>query len=167
MFAAERAVVSGADGSAEGEAIRFRGRMRAGLLAFVLVLGLVGGVAALWQASIWPLNQGSERALMRRAQQFWDMKIAGDAFGAYGLMAESYRRRVTPSGFVRGAGGPIEYLGARVRSAKVEDGKGEVEIEIDYVFNKPHFKDMAAKSEAKERWVFENGGWYRWPPAEG
>jgi hypothetical protein len=132
--------------------------------AGVTLLALGGGTASAWQAAIWPFNQSSERALERRAQQFWDMKISGDAMGAYELMAESYRRRVTPSGFVRGGGGPVEYRGAKVRSVQVDGAQAQVELDIQYVFNKPHFRDTEATSQASERWVFENGAWYRWPP---
>ena len=40
---------------------------------------------------------------------------------------------------------------------------GEVEIELKHIFNKEHFDKSETTSLIKERWVFENGGWYRWP----
>jgi len=120
-------------------------------------MGLAG-----WRYAVWPLNQHSEVALARRAQRFWDLKLSGDTLGAYGYMADSYRRRTTPSGFGR-QGGLVVHTGAKVQTVRIDDRGGAVDIELKHIFNKEHFDKMEASSIVTERWVFENGGWYRWP----
>lgn len=127
----------------------------------LVVVGIAG--AAAWRQAIWPLNQHSEIALARRAQRFWDLKLAGDSIGAYNYMAESYRRRVTPSGFAREGGGLVIHTGARVRDVRIDERGGAVEIELKHILNKEHFDKTEVTSIVTERWVFENQGWYRWP----
>jgi hypothetical protein len=129
------------------------------LLGALLVVG--------WQNAIWPLNQHSDRALARRAQQYWDLKISGDTLGAYDFMAASYRRRVTPDGFARVGGGVVVHTGAVVKSVQIDDRGGLVDLELRYVLNREHFADMETVAEVKERWVFEDGAWHRWPPDVG
>ncbi len=135
----------------------------------LLVGGLLGAVvlaAALaigWSQAIWPLNQTSPTALSRRAQQFWDLKTAGDVLGAYSYMAESYRRRVAPAGFGRQGQGLVIHTGAAVQEVEIDGETASVLIELKHRFNKPHFADMETTSDITERWVFENGAWYRWP----
>ena len=131
-----------------------------GLLAVVvLAAALVLG----WTQAIWPLNQTSPKALSRRAQQFWDLKTAGDVLGAYSYMAEAYRKRVAPAGFGREGQGLVIHTGAAVREVEVDGQTANVQIELKHRFNKPHFADMETTSNITERWVFENGAWYRWP----
>lgn len=139
------------------------GRRLALGITFAVALG-VGAFLLGWKLAIWPLNQRSEAALARRAQQFWDLKLAGDTLGAYQLMAESYRRRVSPSGFARQGGGLVIHTGATVRATRIDEAGGQVEIDLRHILNKEHFESAEATSTVTERWVFENGGWYRWPP---
>ena len=130
----------------------------------MLAVAIVG-VASLagWRYAVWPLNQHSEVALARRAQRFWDLKLSGDTLGAYDYMAESYRRRVTASGFSRQGAGLVVHTGAKVQTVRIDEKGGEVDIELKHIFNKEHFEKMENTSVVTERWVFENGGWYRWP----
>ena len=53
-----------------------------------IILLAIALLAFGWQQAIWPLNQGSERALERRVQQFWDLKTSGDTLGAYDYMVK-------------------------------------------------------------------------------
>jgi hypothetical protein len=128
------------------------------VVAIVSVAGFAG-----WRYAVWPLNQHSEVALARRAQRFWDLKLSGDTLGAYDYMAESYRRRITPTGFGRQGMGLVVHTGARVQGVSIDEKGGQVEIELKHVFNKEHFDKSETTSTVTERWVFENGGWYRWP----
>lgn len=128
------------------------------VLAMVSVAGFAG-----WRYAIWPLNQHSEVALARRAQRFWDLKLSGDTLGAYDYMAESYRRRVTPTGFARQGMGLVVHTGAKVESVRIDDKGGEVQVELKHILNKPPFDKTETTSMVTERWVFENGEWYRWP----
>ncbi|HEY8514992.1 MAG TPA: hypothetical protein VIS07_05740 [Candidatus Binatia bacterium] len=141
--------------------------MRAAAGGVVVLLLIVAATAIAWQNGIWPLNQRSEAALARRAQRFWDLKISGDTLGAYNYMAEAYRRRVKPDGFARIGGGLVIHTGAKVKSVQLDDKGGIVELELRYVVNRKHFADMENTAQVKERWVFENGAWHRWPPDMG
>jgi hypothetical protein len=141
-------------------------QVKAAVAIGIAVLVSVAVIAG-WQNSIWPLNQHSEKALARRAQQYWDLKISGDTLGAYGFMAASYRRRVTPDGFARVGGGLVIHTGAVVKSVHVHDGDATVDLELRYVLNHGRFADTESVVEAKERWVFEDGAWHRWPPDVG
>jgi len=131
------------------------------MLSVFAIAGLAGFAG--WRYAIWPLNQHSEVALARRAQQFWDLKLSGDSLGAYDYMAESYRRRVTATGFGREGSGLVVHTGAKVQGVRVDEKGGEVEVELKHIFKKEHFDRAETTSQVKERWVFENGGWYRWP----
>lgn len=130
-------------------------------MAVVAIVGVTGFAG--WSYAIWPLNQHSEVALARRAQRFWDLKLSGDTLGAYEYMAESYRRRITPSGFSRQGAGMVVHTGAKVDTVRIDDKGGQVDIELKHILNKEHFDKMEATSHVTERWVFENGEWYRWP----
>lgn len=121
-------------------------------------------VGAGWHWAIWPLNQHSEVALQRRAQRYWDMKIAGRVDSAYDLMANIYRKRVAQEGFARSLAGPVVHLRATVNRVGIDGDEGDVQLRLEYVFNRPGFRDLPAVANVTERWVYENGGWYRWPP---
>lgn len=131
-----------------------------GLLAAVVLFAATGYA---WTEAIWPLNQGSEKALARRAQYFWDMKVAGDILGAYQYMSETYRKRVTVDGFSRIGQGLVVHTGAEVDEIEVGDGVATVDLRLKHRFNKKGFEDLETVSEVQDRWVFENGTWYRWP----
>ncbi len=134
-----------------------------GAIAAIVALSAVAAIG--WSEAVWPFNQRSEQALARRAQYFWDMKVAGDVAGAYEYMAESYRRRVTPAGFARDGQGMVLHTGATVVDVEVDEAEpvAEVDLEILHRFNRAAFVDMENKSKVTERWIFENGTWYRWP----
>jgi len=130
----------------------------------LVVAAIVGvGILAGWRYAVWPLNQHSEVALARRAQRFWDLKLSGDTLGAYGYMADSYRRRITPMGFGQQGRGLVVHTGAQVKTVHIDDKGAQVEVELKHIFNKEHFDKSESTSTVTERWVFENGGWYRWP----
>lgn len=132
-------------------------------IAGVLLL-LSVAIAFGWKQAIWPLNQHSELALARRAQRFWDLKLSGDSLGAYQYMAESYRRRITPVGFAKADQGIVVHTGALVKTVRLDESGGVVEIELRHILNKEHFEKSEVTSVVQERWLYENGAWYRWPP---
>jgi len=140
------------------------GKRRQVLIAALALCVVVAiGVVVASSLAIWPFNQHSAKALERRAQYYWDLRISGDILGAYQYMAETYRRRVEVSGFAR-EGGSVVWTGAKVRSVTLDDAGGLVEITLKYRFQQPNFAGMENESTVKERWVFENGTWFRWPP---
>lgn len=135
-----------------------------GAVTAVVLCALAFAIA--WQAAIWPLNQQSARALSRRAQLFWDLRISGDSFGAYQYMMEAYRRRVDPNGFAR-SGGIVVWTGAQVKKVTLDEKGGLVDVEIRYRVAKENAANIESSNEVRERWVLENGEWYRWPPEMG
>jgi hypothetical protein len=138
------------------------GRRLAFLGAAVLAIVVALGVAVAWKGGSL-FDQTSPEALQRRAQLFWDLQIAGDNAGAYELMASSFRRRVTPAQFKREAAS-IVRTGATVKSVEVNEKGGLVEVELASRLTDPKFADLENKGTARERWVIEDGAWYRWPP---
>ena len=138
---------------------------KSGFKAGWLVVGilLLGGVFA-WQRGWIGPDPRTEEALLQRAQLFWDRKTSGDTMGAYEMMAGSYRKRVGPQGFAAFGQGLIIHTGATVQSATLDDAGGVVTLELRHIFNKPAFRDLENQSIVSERWVFEDGAWYRWPP---
>ncbi|MFM7144268.1 MAG: hypothetical protein ACKO2K_20385, partial [Alphaproteobacteria bacterium] len=80
-----------------------------------------------WVEAIWPLNQQSSKALARRAQSFWDMRLSGDSMGAYDYMTEAYRRRVDAAGFAR-SGGIVVWTKAAVKDVELDDKGGLVDL---------------------------------------
>lgn len=132
------------------------------LIAAVGVLAVVGVAAWTWIAPM--LDSTSEQALARRAQLFWDLKVAGDTLGAYDLMSATYRRRVTPAQFAR-EGGRVVRTGATVKGVTLDDSGGLVDVEMSWRFAHPNFAELDQKSVSRERWVLEDGSWYRWPPS--
>ncbi|MDG2305225.1 MAG: hypothetical protein P8R42_11340 [Candidatus Binatia bacterium] len=131
--------------------------------ALLAVAGLSAALVLGWSQAIWPLNQASSKALSRRVQQFWDLKTAGDVLGAYSYMSEAYRRRVAPAGLGREGQGLVIHTGAKVQEIEIEGQTATVLLALKHRFNKRHFADMETISPVEERWVFENGAWYRWP----
>lgn len=157
MLAAEATVEGGMSDTVPSKR---KALLLGGLVAVVV---LAAGLSYAWSQAVWPLNQASETALLRRAQQYWDLKTSGDLLGAYGYMAEAYRRRVTPGGFARRSGGPVVHTGGTVRGAKLDGDAAEVEVELKYRFDEGVFAQMENVSTIRERWVLEDGAWYRWP----
>jgi len=140
------------------------GKRRQVIIAALAACAILGVAVALASSfAIWPFNQHSAKALERRAQYYWDLRISGDTLGAYQYMAESYRRRVTPDGFAR-QGGSVVWTGAKVKSVTLDDAGGLVDIDLKYRFEQPNFSAMENEGTVRERWVFENGAWFRWPP---
>jgi hypothetical protein len=161
ILGAERVVVSGvgeksvsASTATGGKTLVFAGL---GVAAIVLALGVF-----LWKGNPF-VDQTSADALSRRAQLFWDLRIAGDTLGAYNLMAASYRRRSTPAQFAR-EGSSIARTGATVKGVKLDDKGGLVEVELKTRLVDPKFSVLENTGTARERWVLEDGAWYRWPP---
>ena len=138
-----------------------RGAVAATLAALALL-----GLGLAWTQAIWPLNQGSPKALARRAQAFWDMRLSGDSMGAYDYMTEAYRRRVDPAGFAR-SGGIVVWTKAAVKDVQMDDKGGLVDLDITYKIAKPGLTDLETTNTVRERWILENGGWHRWPPEMG
>jgi hypothetical protein len=131
-----------------------------GVLAVAVVLA-VGTAIALRSGLLF--DQTSPEALTRRAQLFWDLRLAGDNAGAYDLMAASYRRRVTPAQFAR-EGASLIRTGAKVRAVEIDDKGGVVEVELKSRVADEKFAELENTGIARERWVLEDGAWYRWPP---
>lgn len=144
----------------EGAVVRSRGVLFAGLAgaALVAALGL-----ALWRSGAFVSDPTSEEALARRAQLFWDLEISGDTKGAWELMVSTFRRRVTPAQFAR-QGGRVIRTGARVKSVKLDDKGALVDVELRWRFAHPNFQEIEHKQTIRDRWVLEDGAWYRWPP---
>lgn len=157
MLAAEGTLVGG---MSEAVPSKRKPLLLGGLIAVAV---LAAGTAFAWSQAVWPLNQTSERALERRAQQFWDLKTSGDMLGAYDYMAEAYKRRVTPAGFARQGQGPVIHTGGAVLDVAVDGSAAEVEIELRHRFDEGVFVQIENVSNVKERWVLESGAWYRWP----
>lgn len=161
ILGAERVVASsvGANRASDGTASRGRGYLAlvAGAVLGVLLIGL-----ALWRGG--PLlDQTSEEALLRRAQLYWDLRLAGDTAGAYDLMSAAYRRRVTPAQFAR-EGGALIRTGAQVKSVTIDEKGALVDVELKSRMADPRFAEIENVGVARERWVIEDGAWYRWPP---
>lgn len=131
------------------------------LVAALVVIGAAACVA--YYAAIWPLNQRSEAALTRRAQQYWDYKVAGDPARAYELMASSYRRRVPLAGFANQPASGVSHTGARVLATRIDGDGASVDVELRYRAIHPRFSSMETTSVITERWIFEGNAWYRWP----
>ena len=140
-------------------------KSRAGAIGAAALLALLAlGIG--WYEAVWPLNQQSSKALARRAQSFWDMRLSGDSMGAYDYMTEAYRRRVDPAGFAR-SGGIVVWTKAAVKDVQLDDKGGLVDLDITYKIAKPGLTDLVTTNTVRERWILENGGWYRWPPEMG
>jgi len=131
------------------------------LIAAVGVFAVIGAAAWTWIAPM--LDSTSEQALVRRAQLFWDLKVAGDTMGAYDLMSATYRRRVTPAQFAR-EGGRVIRTGAKVTGVRLDDSGALVDIKMTWRFAQPNFAELDQESHSRERWVLEDGSWYRYPP---
>lgn len=155
---------AGTDAVAGAKLSRVRRPALLGAVTAIAILAVAGAFA--WQAAIWPLNQQSAKALARRAQYFWDLRLSGDTVGAYQYMMEAYRRRVDESGFAR-SGGIVVWTKAKVKDVTLDEKGGLVDIEITYRVAKPGLSDLESSNIVRERWVLENDEWHRWPPEMG
>ncbi len=161
-----RALVGGVGDAHAGGVKPLRMSRTAGLGAATAALLLAVAAVLAWQQAFWPLNQTSAKALERRAQYFWDLRLSGDVLGAYEYMIEPYRRRVGASGFAR-AGGIVTWTGARVKGVELDEKGGLVQLELKYRISEPKFSSIESLATVKERWVLEEGAWHRWPPEMG
>jgi hypothetical protein len=52
-----------------------------------------------------------------------------------------------------------------VKGVTLDDSGGLVDVEMSWRFAHPNFAELDQKSVSRERWVLEDGSWYRWPPS--
>ncbi len=144
----------------EGAVVRTRGLLFAVLTGAVLLGALA---LILWRGGPGVFDQTSDAALARRAQLYWDLEVTGDTKGAWELMVSAFRRRVTPAQFAR-QGGRVIRTGARVKSVERDEKGALVEVELRWRFAHPNFAEIEHEQTIRDRWVLEDGAWYRWPP---
>ena len=57
----------------------------------------------------------------------------------------------------------IVWTSAEIKKVELDEASARVVLALKYRCLHPKYDFGAAETNSTERWVFENGGWYRWP----
>lgn len=102
-----------------------------------------------------------------RAQQRWDLLIAGDYVGAYEYLTPGYRSTVSAEQYdARLRTRTVKWLAAQAHEADCEAGDVcSVTVTLDFEVVMPVFGIGKQRSfqPLKEKWLLDDGAWYFLP----
>ncbi len=106
-------------------------------------------------------SSDSEAALKQRVQALWEAK-AGKNWGAvYDMSTDSYKKTINRNDFIQRANIQIEAFD--IKEIGITVPKKEGRAVIAYTLNQMDFK---FHTNAKEKWIWENGGWHLYLPPD-
>jgi hypothetical protein len=135
------------------ESIDLRRSLCAGVVSLVVL-------AAAGCASIGGSGAAEDVAL-QRAQARWDALVERDWKGAYQYLVPAYRELVPLKRYADQFAGPVRWEGAKAHSAKCEEARCTVKVEISYRMMVPGHADRLSSTFVDEVWVLEGGQWYK------
>lgn len=105
---------------------------------------------------------GKTEGLKERARQYWQARTKKDLVATYDLHEPGYKRVVTLTGFLQGAG-VSQVLAFEVLGARIEGSLGIVQVKFQAVSKHPMFKKPAEPvwHEVEEQWILVNREWFR------
>ena len=131
------------------------------LVAFagLLVAALASGCASVGSAFL-----PAEDAVLKRAQARWDALVERDWKAAYAYMTPGYRAVVPLKRYSNQFSGPAQWDSAKAKSAKCEETRCVVNVEISYRLLLPGHTNRVDSTHVEEVWVREEGQWYKFEP---
>lgn len=98
---------------------------------------------------------------MERAQARWNALIERDWNTAYPYTTPSYRAIVPLKRYGNQFAGPLQWESAKAHSAKCEETRCTVQVEIGFRMLLPGHTNRLSSTFVDEVWVLEEGQWYK------
>ena len=103
----------------------------------------------------------------QRAQERWDLLLAGDFVKAYEYLSPGMRSESTAEAYAAQMGvRPVKWTAAKVLGADCDSGDGEglcrVTVKVDFTVpaSIPGVKRLSSSSSLVERWIRIDGEWF-------
>jgi hypothetical protein len=122
---------------------------------------VVSTVLAAGCATLGPGSRTAEQIVLERAQARLDALLERDWARAYPYLTPSYRAIVPRQRYGNQFQGPIQWEEAKAKSAKCEEKRCVVEVEIGARLLLPGHTDRVTSSQFEEIWVLEEGQWFK------
>jgi hypothetical protein len=137
------------------------GVRRSAVVALIasLVTALAAGCASIGDAFL-----PTEEVVLKRAQARWDALVERDWNTAYPYMTPGYRAVVPLKRYGNQFSGPAQWESAKAKSAKCEETRCVVNVEITYRLLLPGHMKRVDSTHVEEVWVREEGQWYKFEP---
>jgi hypothetical protein len=100
-------------------------------------------------------------ALQKRAQAYWDARVAKDHARAYAYLDPGWRASFSMEQWVGFSQGIIEWTRAEVRRAEVKGRKGSAYVEYDFVIVGGPAAGESGTKVIDEAWILVDGTWYK------
>jgi uncharacterized protein YceK len=133
-----------------------RSRPYLAVVSFILAAALAAGCATVGAG----LNP-AEEIVLERAQARLDALLERDWARAYPYLTPSYRAIVPRQRYGDQFQGPIKWESAKAQSAKCEEKRCVVKIEIAARLLLQGHADRVTTSYSEEVWVLEDGQWFK------
>jgi hypothetical protein len=128
----------------------------------VVILGVVLSLVAAGCASTGGLgSKPPEEVVLTRAQDRWKALLKRDWATAYEYVTPAYRALVPLDRYGNQFSGPVQWEGATAKSAKCEEKRCEVVVEIVFRTLLPGHRDRVSSTHIQETWVLEDGQWFK------
>jgi hypothetical protein len=121
--------------------------------AFALALA-TGGCATIGT----PVS--TEEAVKARVQQRWDAVVAGKWDTAYNFTSPAYRKSVDAMAYQARSSGAVKLKSAEVLAVKCQESMCEATVRIGFAPLQRGFPETS--TDLDERWVSEQGEWWRY-----
>jgi hypothetical protein len=103
-----------------------------------------------------------EQRLRERVQQRWDAVVKRDFEKAFEFETPEYRKGHTAEDYGRQFGTMVQWHMARVKDIGYHSpDEAEVVVALDFSFPLPAGEDAKTTIDAREKWVFLEGDWWR------
>jgi len=118
---------------------------------------LVGGCASIGGGGSKP----PEQLVVERAQARWDALLRRDWPKAHQYLVPAYRSIVPVESYGFRFSGPLQWESAQVRSAKCEEKRCLVDVEVTVRLLLPGHLQNQVPTNLEEVWVLEDGQWFK------
>ena len=125
-------------------------------VAGVLVAAFVAGCASMGN-----LGRPAEEIVLERAQARWNALVDRDYAVAYQFLTPGYRAVVPQRRYAGRLGGLASWESAKATSAKCEERRCVVQVEIEFRLALPGHADRLSSTFLDEIWVLEDGQWFK------
>ena len=119
------------------------------------------GAAGCLLLSLAGCTNASPEELRRRAQSFWDAKVAKDYGRSYAYLEPAWRSHLTLEQWIGLSQGVIEWSRAEVKKVTVEGSRGTAIVEYDYVLMDARVVGNKGTKAIAEPWILVDGAWYK------
>lgn len=124
---------------------------------------IFGGLLLAGCATLGPAKS-AEDIVLQRAQARWNAMVDRDFATAYKYLTPTYRATVPQRRYANKFQGPVSWESATAKSAKCEEKKCSVLIEISFRTVLPGHHDRQMSTHFDETWVLEEAEWFKFEP---